>query len=126
MPRVRGNAAFTPHEVARIKRDLLEGISRKAIARRMGCGLETIARMARGDTWADVLPAAGAHIDELEAELLAPSNLKGIAERLIALQGEVKNTCMYCKQGVPINPLTRAHILPGGEDYCSNQGDAHV
>ena len=57
---------------------------RKHIAQMWGCGLETIARMARGETWADILPASGAHVDRLEAEMLAPSNLEGMAERLLA------------------------------------------
>jgi hypothetical protein len=95
----RGNAALSAQEVARIKRELLEGIQRKYLARRYEVGLETIARIARGETWTDIPPASGAHLDKLEAEILAPANLQGMIERATALP--VGIACPHCRNGVP-------------------------
>lgn len=98
----RPNTAFTKAEVAKIKRDLLEGKRRKDIARAYEVGLETIARIARGDTWGDIQPASNAHIDKFEAEILAPANIEGISERLLRTQSEIPpHECPHCKSGVP-------------------------
>lgn len=98
----RGNAALTIDEVRRIKRDILEGVPRKRLARRYEVGLETIARIARGDTWRDIPAEGGAYIDKLQAEMLAPANLSGMTERLLAIQpAEPIVTCPHCRVGVP-------------------------
>jgi hypothetical protein len=113
MQKVRGNAGFSLQEVARIKRDLLEGVSRKALATAWGCGLETIARIARGETWADVPPAEGAHVDTLEAEMLAPANLEGMADRLLAMQEKVQSVnCPGCESG--LERVEGGHMTPYG------------
>jgi len=117
----RGNAVLTVDEIRRIKRDLIEGVPRKRLAQRYEVGLETISRIARGDTWREILPLDGIYVDKLAADMLAPANLSGMTERLLALQEKPKVACMYCAQGAPINPTTGNHIIPGGEDYCSNK-----
>jgi hypothetical protein len=117
-----GNAILTSNEVSRIKRDLAEGRSRKHIARAYQVGLETIARIARGDTWINVPVAEGARIDKLEAELLAPANLDAMAERLIALQEKVDSPpprgCIHCANGVPI--VEGKHRTLYGPEDCLN------
>lgn len=51
-------AAFTEVQVARIKRQLLNGASPRALALAYSCSTETIRKMGRGDTWNWVLPEA--------------------------------------------------------------------
>lgn len=123
MPKAkRHNTAFTIAEVKRIKRDLVEGRPRKHIARAYGVGLETVARIARGDTWGDVSPD---EIDmtpmrRMEAELLVPrEHIDSLADRLIKLQEKAAQPkCRHCELEEPINPETGKHITIYGEEEC--------
>lgn len=73
------------HEVARIKKLLQAGDhSRRDIAHAYEVGLETIARIARGDTWAWVLPEGQ---EEQQAEIAAALPAQGLqseADRILA------------------------------------------
>lgn len=46
------NTNFTEADVARIKRNLSLGFSTRELAQANGCAIETIRKIARGDTWA--------------------------------------------------------------------------
>ena len=73
------NPSLTISEVAAIKRRLLEGASSRQLASVYEVGLQTIRRIARGETWADVEPEVGSRTIEEQADKvlgteLAPRN----------------------------------------------------
>lgn len=84
-----GNSGFTEEEVRVIKRELKRGISPRELAGIYLCGLETIRKIGRGDTFAWVeeedgreeLAAAAARIPNKELDEKAQESLK----RLLAM-----------------------------------------
>lgn len=52
--RKNGNAVFTDEQVRLIKINLLKGVPYSALARQWGCGVETIGRISRGETYRHV------------------------------------------------------------------------
>lgn len=91
--------SFSAEEILRIHQRLARGVSRREIAKDHGVGMETISRIARGDTYAWVNEEAIAHaqlseealaaeIKEMEAKSFTPENLArcGLEE----VDGEVR------------------------------------
>jgi hypothetical protein len=78
-----GGATLTEREVARIKYNLGRGYKPRSIADAYGVAVETIRRLARGETWSWVEPSPDGDdsVVELTPEILAS------AERVRALAG---------------------------------------
>ncbi len=111
--RQRANASFSDQEVRAIRKAIWEGESRRDLARFYGVGLETIARIARGDTYWWVLESEEEQ-EKIEAALKLGGG-KNIPKEQIAESLARVQEMLASPEGKKEDPYAKAFEMLEGQ-----------